>query len=153
MQTTGFILLNMVQYKLVFYFLTQKGMELSLYMAQLLGVVLVVVGLSLLLHTSFYQKMYKKIVQDEVMLIFSGILALVIGTVIVLAHNVWESSWVVIITLFGWIALVKGVLLLLLPSETAELTAKWFKGKGLLIFAGLFYLILGLVLGYFGWFA
>ncbi len=128
-------------------------MELSLYLAQLLGVVLVVIGLSLLIKINFYQKMYQKIVKDEVMLVFFGILALVVGTAVVLVHNIWESSWVVIITIFGWVGVIKGVMLLLLPGETGQMTSKWFKGKGLLIAAGLFYLILGLVLGYFGWFA
>jgi len=128
-------------------------MELSLYMAQLLGVVSVVIGLALLLRTSFYQKMYKTIIKNEAMLALSGMLAIVLGTVIVLAHNVWVADWPVIITVFGWLGVLKGVLLLFLPEEMAGLTVKWFKGKGLLVFGGLFYLILGLILGYFGWFA
>lgn len=128
-------------------------MELSLYLAQLLGVVLVVIGLALLLRTNHFQKMYQEIIKSEMMLILSGIFALVLGTVIVLSHNIWEASWVVILTIFGWMGVAKGVLLLLLPGEMAQMTSKWFKGKGLLIFAGVFYLLLGLVLGYFGWFA
>jgi uncharacterized protein YjeT (DUF2065 family) len=128
-------------------------MELSIYLAQLLGVVFVVVGLGLLLRTSYYHKMYKNYVKNEALMVYGGLAALVLGLVIVLSHNVWVASWEVIITIFGWLAVVEGVLLLLLPAEMSKLVSKWFKGKGLIVFGGIFYLILGIVLGYAGWFA
>lgn len=128
-------------------------MELSLYLAQLLGVVLVVIGLALLMRASFFQKMYQEILKNEALLALSGMFALVLGTVVVLSHNIWEPSWVVIITLFGWIGLVKGVSILLLPEGMSGMSSEWFKGKSFLKIAGLFYFLLGLVLVYFGWFA
>ena len=128
-------------------------MELSIYLAQLFGVVFVVVGLGLLLRTGFYRKMYKNVVKNDVIMVYGGLAALTIGLVIVSAHNVWVQSWEVIITIFGWLAVVEGILLLLLPEEMSRIVAKWLKGKGLIVFGGIFYLILGIVLGYAGWFA
>lgn len=86
-------------------------------------------------------------------MVYGGLAALTIGLVIVSAHNVWVQSWEVIITIFGWLAVVEGILLLLLPEEMSRIVAKWLKGKGLIVFGGIFYLILGIVLGYAGWFA
>jgi uncharacterized protein YjeT (DUF2065 family) len=111
-------------------------MDLSVYLAQLLGVVLVVIGLALVIRASHFQKMYNEIIKSEALLALSGMFALVLGTVVILSHNVWEPSWVVIITLFGWLGLIKGVSLLLLPKEMSGMTLKWFKGTGLIKAAG-----------------
>ncbi|MFC1647384.1 hypothetical protein ACFL10_00120 [Patescibacteria group bacterium] len=127
-------------------------MELSLYLAQLLGVVMVVIGLALLIRLSYYQKAYKALVKDEGLMLLAGMITLVLGVVFVLAHNVWVQSWEVIITILGWGMVVKGVLLLLLPTELGKWTAGLMKGKGLLVFGGLLYLVLGVVLCYFGYF-
>ena len=44
------------------------------------------------------------------------------GLAMVLAHNVWSKCpVVVIVTLLGWLTLIKGILYLLLP-------AKWLEG-------------------------
>jgi hypothetical protein len=80
-----------------------------------------------------------------------GFIAFVIGLVIIINHNIWEASWIVIITITGWIALLKGAMMLLLPQSYNKF-APWFKNKGLIIFAGFFALVFGGVLGYFGWF-
>jgi len=78
--------------------------------------------------------------------------ALLIGLVLVLTHNVWVWDWMVIITVLGWAALIKGAVILLLP-KSMEYFQGWFKTKTLLMIASLVAIILGVVLGYFGFFA
>jgi len=141
----------MVWYKIV-YNLTLLVMELSLYLAQLLGVVFVVIGLAVLIRLSYYQKAYKAFLKNEGLMLLAGLFTLVLGVIWVMAHNVWVQSWEVIITIFGWLVLVKGVLLMLVPTELGKWASSLMKGKGFLVFGGLFYLVLGIVLGYFGWF-
>ena len=34
----------------------------------------------------------------------------IIGAMIVASHNVWETSWRGLITLFGWLAILKGLI-------------------------------------------
>lgn len=83
---------------------------------------------------------------------FGGIFALVIGLVLILAHNHWVQSWEVIITALGWLALIKGILLLWAPEEMGKMTEKMMKGKGTLVVGGVIALVFGVVLGYFGWY-
>ena len=53
-----------------------------------------------------------------VMLIFA-IIALAGGLAIVLAHNIWSGGPLpILVTLIGWIMLIRGVLFLFLPPET-----------------------------------
>jgi hypothetical protein len=61
----------------------------------------------------------KEIVQTPPLLFMAGLMAMTAGLAIVLVHNVWSGGALpVIVTLFGWAALTKGVLLLLLSPET-----------------------------------
>ena len=47
-------------------------------------------------------------------------MTLVAGLAIVLAHNVWSGGVLpIVVTVFGWILLIKGLVLLLLPPDTS----------------------------------
>lgn len=126
-------------------------MELSLYLAQLMSVSLVVIGLALLLRNSYYTKVYKAWVKHEGLLLLAAMMVLVAGVAVVLVHNVWIASWEVIITIVGWALVLKGVLLLLLPGEMAKLTESVMKTKWLLPLGGVIWVVGGLYLGYYAW--
>ena len=49
-------------------------------------------------------------------LYLGGIMAVVAGLLIVTFHNIWEPSWIVVITVFGWLSLLKGLMLLTFPK-------------------------------------
>ncbi len=60
----------------------------------------------------------KAIVQDRPLLFIAGLMGVTAGLAIVLAHTVWSGGALpMLVTLFGWAALIKGMLLLLLPPE------------------------------------
>ncbi|MBU1992507.1 MAG: hypothetical protein ABH856_02325 [Patescibacteria group bacterium] len=125
-------------------------MELSLLMAKLLGVVYIVVGLGMLINKDGYKDMMGDIYKNSLMLYMGGVMALVVGLLLVMYHNLWVSSWEVIITILGWLALLKGLLLLLAPKAMKGMVGFWEKN---IQFGGVIVLILGLVLGYFGFVA
>ena len=77
-------------------------------------------------------------------------MALLAGFLIVNFHNVWVWDWTVIITVLGWLALLKGILLLLLPKTMVALTRLV---TNILWVAVVFVLVMAGVLGYFGFFA
>ena len=128
-------------------------MELSIWLARVIGVVYFVVALGILFNGKYYQKVYQDYFKDTSVVILGGLSALAIGMAMVLAHNYWVASWEVILTLFGWAALLKGILFLLLPEQMKSLVKSMFKGMGIMWFAGIGALALGVVLGYFGFFA
>ena len=74
-------------------------------------------------------------------MLFSGMVATSAGLAIVIGHNVWTgSALAVVVTLFGWGALLKGISLLLVPPERM---AAAYKGLG---FERYFYAWMGGVL-------
>lgn len=78
---------------------------------------------------------------DGPWMLFSGMVATAVGLAIVLAHNVWTSgALAVAVTLVGWAALMKGLLLLFVPPHVM---AKAYKSMG---FERYFHLWMGVVL-------
>lgn len=127
-------------------------MEMSIYLAQLMSVVLVVIGLALLLRSKHYMKAYKAWMKNEGLMLFTAMVVLVAGVALVLVHNVWVAGWEVLITIVGWAMVLKGVLLALLPVEFEKLVNVLLKKSWLLTLGGALWVIGGLVLGYYGWF-
>ncbi|MFC1750142.1 hypothetical protein ACFL2V_15185 [Pseudomonadota bacterium] len=123
--------------------------EVAILVAKLYGAVALAMGLGFLINASYYKKVFVEATKDNVYILLGGIAALTIGILIVLNHNVWEASWVILVTIIGWIAIVKGALLLILP-KSAGLFASWFENKSFVTAAGVGSLILGGILCYFG---
>ena len=127
-------------------------MEYSMFLAKIIGWFYIVVAAGMIFNPRAYQKIMEDFSHNNALVYLSGIFSLLIGFLMVLTHNVWQADWVVIITVFGWLGLIKGVWLLLLPNTVAKITAFYQKKASLLVFYAVLMLALGaflLVKGYF----
>lgn len=124
-------------------------MELSMFIAKLFAVFYLFIGFGILMNPKYYKKMMAELTKDFGILYFGGILATLAGFLIVTFHNVWEG-WPIIVTVFGWIALIKGFALFVFPDSFDY----WGKLMKKMNMAGLGAVILafGLLFGYLGWF-
>ncbi|MEX0917153.1 MAG: hypothetical protein WDZ90_01370 [Candidatus Paceibacterota bacterium] len=93
-------------------------MELTIFLAQIIGVYMLVGGLSGLLYADRMQKAMAEIKNSYILPYFDGTIALFVGLLIVLTHNVWEGAAAIIVTLVGWLAVLEGVAMMLLPHDT-----------------------------------
>lgn len=82
------------------------------------------------------------------MMIF-GILNLMLGLAIAIAHPFFESSWVGLITLIGYLAIISGIIRIAFPNELRKFSDKILQVPGYWIAFGI-YLVLGLILTYAG---
>lgn len=119
-----------------------------MFLTKLFGIVLTALSVSLLLNRKFYRHAVKSYLKDQSFILLSGILALVGGASIVILHPVW-AGWEVVLTLVGWIMLIKGVLYLLVPEGMVSL-AKKFTKKGTWISLAVIDLAFGLFFLYQG---
>jgi hypothetical protein len=88
------------------------------YLGKLLGLYLIAVSLSMFAHAQATVEIIRAIIQDPPLLFIAGLLGVTAGLAMVLAHNVWSGGALpIIVTLFGWASLIKGVLLLTLSPE------------------------------------
>ena len=105
---------------------------------------MLIVGLSVLIKGKSLSKLIREFTNKEHLQYMGGVLSLILGLLIVGSHNVWMMPLnVLLITIFGWLALLKGMTFLLLPEDTVDKLMKAFDNKTWFVLAGVFYLIVG----------
>ena len=125
--------------------------ELTLLLAKLYALGFVAVGLAGIVNKNIYQKWMADIQKNSGVTLLFGFFALLVGFLIVMYHNFWQGDWGILITIFGWIGFIKGITLIILPKRLYGFSKPMFKGKCLQYMPYLV-LILGLVVGYLGFF-
>jgi hypothetical protein len=90
------------------------------FLSKLIGLYCLLVALSMLAHKEATVTAVDSLFHSPAVLMIGGLVAVVIGLAMVLGHNVWSGGApAVIVTLFGWAALIKGIIILFLPPEAA----------------------------------
>jgi putative exporter of polyketide antibiotics len=92
------------------------------FIGRLLGLYCLIVSLVMATHKKDLVEIESALVHNPALLYFLGILTLVAGLGIVLGHNVWSGGALpVTVTALGWVALAKGILLMLPGAASALL--------------------------------
>lgn len=126
-------------------------METSLFLAQLIGPVLIVIGVGLLLKQTEFREMATDFLSSRALIFVSGLLTLVVGLAIVLTHNVWEFNWPVIITILGWLSVFGGVFRILFPDSVQSMGTSMLDKPAMMTVSGAIQIVLGLWLSYVGY--
>jgi len=122
-------------------------MTLTSYVAQLLGLYLTVSGVLMIVREQAMIELVPKFTDSPAFLYFLGSLRVLIGLAIVLAHTMWVGTLGFVIYLLGWISLLRGIAMLLLPAEAErKILANFSRGNVSYVTA-----LLAIVLG--GWLA
>jgi hypothetical protein len=115
----------------------------SKFIAGLIGPVLMVLGLSMLLNRGTFRTIVEQFAQSYALIFLAGLLALVAGLAVIRTHNIWTRDWRVIVTIFGWLAVVGGLLRILFPGEIAVIAISISDNQWILTIAALIPLGLG----------
>jgi hypothetical protein len=130
-------------------------MTTSTLIARLAGPVLLAMGIGIALGMSMegggYATMMKEFIASMPMIWLSGVLALVAGLAIVNAHNLWEPDWRVIITILGWLAIVRGLASILFPAKVQTLGDHMITSPAGMIIGAAITVGLGAVLTFMGY--
>jgi len=124
-------------------------MDLSVFLAQLLSALYLAVGIGMFLKPARYRSIYEEVLRNPALLYFSGIFALAMGFIVVRVHNVWTQDWRPLVTIIGWVALFKGIVLVIWPELLAKQASFWMKQVKVVSVVAL---SLSVLLGYFGYF-
>lgn len=123
-------------------------MALSNYLADIWGISIVIFSFALLIKDTHVKKIFAAIEREEGMFMW-GLMSVVVGIAIVLAHNLWVKDWQVLVTILGWLSLVKGALFMFFP-EFIRRVAKNMENSKYLPIGLVVAVFIGLVLTYFG---
>lgn len=124
---------------------------MTLFLAQVLSIYLLVVGIALFLNPGRFRMIYKAFFENEGMLLLAGVVALLFGAFIVSAHNYWIFGWPVILTLIGYWGIIKGAGILILPGFVDFFKPMVNVSDSLYRIMGIIVGLVGLFLFYQGW--
>jgi len=125
----------------------------SVFLAKLLGPYCIIVAIGVLINRKAYQRVMEDFFKNAAVFYIGGILALFFGLLIVLTHNIWTANWAVLITIFGWLGIVKGAWIIIFPNTLANFIEIYQKKPALLVISLLLFLTIGAVLTFFGYYA
>lgn len=118
----------------------------SILLAKVFGLFFVVMALFMALRKKFFHAVLKEIRHDEGWIFMFGMFNLIIGLLMIFGHNVWVDAWRIVITVLGWIVLVKGLFVLFFPKETMGMIKYILKRTWIWAMDIVIFLIIGIYL-------
>lgn len=101
-------------------------MDISIFLARFWGSLFIILGLS-----SVTAKFLGRVIQyteDKTITVATGYITFLLGLATVVAHNFWVADWRVVVTILGWITLLKGIEKIAFPGRVNK-KAQMFKGN------------------------
>ena len=124
-------------------------MELSVFIAKIMAVIYLSASLGGFFSRDYYRRLTDDMYKNAALTYLTGFMTVILGFLIVHHHNLWGREWNVLITVMGWLALIKGVLLIVFPRFIQRLSEPFLTERALRIIPYVT-LLLGLLFGYFG---
>jgi len=115
--------------------------SLTVFLAKLIGIYCVLFGLAMVAQKQAMLDIVAALIRNGPVLLIIEAIGVTAGLAIVLGHNVWSGGALpIVVTLLGWITLIRGVVLLFLSPEGKVYFFEMFR------FAEQFYLYAGIAL-------
>ena len=122
-------------------------MHIANKLAILAGSAFLVVGLSLFTNP-YVSTAMNDLVNNQGLLWVTGLVTFVMGTVMLALYNTWSKSWRVLVTIIGWLAVIKGAVLMLFP-QVMKLYVNFLSNTTLTL-SGIYAIVLGGVFLFLG---
>jgi hypothetical protein len=126
-------------------------MDKSKFLARALGLYLIILSLAMLINMPLFTQQINKLIHEPSLMFVCGFFTLIIGVLMIAGHNVWQWNWRVIITIVGWLTIIKAISLIFYPDFIDKSSALFVESTTYDYILAVIDLILGLILVYFGY--
>jgi hypothetical protein len=124
----------------------------SRFLARLVGLFLTAMAICMAPNKASMVATIVATVHDPALLLVYGMIALAIGLAMVIVHNRWSGgAATVIVTIIGWLMLVRSIALLMLPQAAVLALFQAVHFADLFYAYVIFILAIGLYLNYASW--
>ena len=127
----------------------------SEYIARLIGPVMLIIGIGMIggmiTEGDAYSSLLKEFIGLRALIFMTGVLALVVGLAIVNAHNLWVRDWRVVVTILGWLFILRGVSNLVFPGTVQTLGDRMIASHGGILAGAAATIALGSILSIMGY--
>ena len=123
-------------------------MLLSIFLAKLLGIYMLIAAAEIVLRRREVEGVLKDLSHSKGLLAYTGSISLLLGLVIVLSHPVYDKDWRGLITLIGYVLILRGIIRSGFPTHYQKNFIPFFHHKFRAFF--LILLVVGIYLTYMG---
>jgi hypothetical protein len=124
-------------------------MEVTLFLSKLVGLTLIVVGVTIVARRRELVPVFAGYVEQRLLRFILSMIELLAGLALVL-HNVWSPPAAAILTLLGWMAAVEAVFYMLSPDDVVARLMAAFNTERWYLVGGSLAVLIGLYLAGFG---
>ncbi len=121
-------------------------METTLFLSQVLGLFLIIVGAAVLYRKQYFVPVIGEFVEERLTRMLMGILELLAGLFLVIAHTDWSSYASGIITAIGYLLVIEGAAYLLVPDRIMSWIIRTFNVRMWYHLGGTLAILLGVYL-------
>ena len=94
----------------------------TIFLSKLLGLYCIILALAMLVNGTVIMQDVTELAHNAPVMFTVGVFTLLAGLAMVLGHNYWRGAAItIVVTLIGWLTLVKAVLILFIPLYVATL--------------------------------
>ena len=126
-------------------------MDISIFLAKAIGFYYIIMSLSFFIKKRKLKLQIINMMNNPGLVLATGFIVLIMGILIVVSHNIWTKDWRVIITIMGWMILIKGINVILFPEFLVNMSIKWLQNNTLYYITFYFVFIIGTTLIYYGY--
>jgi hypothetical protein len=123
-------------------------MTLTVYLARFFGVYIAVMGIVMIVRREAMLQLMSAFIDQRPLIFVLAMLRVLIGLAVVLAHNEWRGTVAIVVSLIGWITLLRGIALMLLPADTERKVLVFFERGSQYHAAAIIAIVFGLWLSY-----
>jgi len=101
----------------------------TIYLSRLIGLYCILFPLAMAIHKQASVDLVTALLHSPPVMLLMSIITVAAGLAMILAHNLWSGGAApVVVTLVGWLTLIKGMAFLLLPLGTCtEMMLAWLR--------------------------
>lgn len=112
--------------------------------ARIIGPIYLIAGVAMLMTPDTYRRIIEDFMKSPALCYLGGLVTLIAGLLILTFHESWASPLAVIVGIIGWLALIKGAVLIVRPDALNGLSRALIgEGTGRLRLGGASAIVLG----------
>ncbi|MBN2480075.1 MAG: hypothetical protein JXA94_07590 [Parachlamydiales bacterium] len=123
----------------------------SIFLGKIIGLYFIVTSIAYLVNPRHCKKVLHDIIASNGLSALCGSIALILGFILILNHNIWNDFYQIVITLISWGILIFGLLIIFFKDTMEKISKKLQKHHGYTWFS-LIILLVGLYLVYWTFF-
>lgn len=119
--------------------------------ARVLGPFLVIVDVTAMVRSSDMQGLLSQFEANSLWTFVTGAFILLFGLIIVAGHQYWQGAAAIIVSLLGWLVVLRGLLLVAFPKIFVSVANSMIGAQAWWVALCIVFALIGLYLTYVGW--